>query len=326
VAWWPRSSSSKELGATVAEQSREVVGPALEGAAWIGGGTGSGKTTVARALASRHGLRLFLVDAFWYAHTARLDAARLDASRLDAARLDTARVDEPELTPDQQWLGQTPEEQAEAFAETSRRRLLLAMADLAQLPKRPSTVVEGPQVLPDLLPPGAAAVFLIPTKEFQRSVLERRVLPPTADPRLALENRIKKDQLYAERLASLAADRGFAVLLVDGSRSPEEILATVERSFAAVLESNRGAVDLQPARRWENEVVADNVRRWLASTDAPAEPPRAYPFSCECGRRGCSLQVDLSLEDFLVLPRVVAPAHTAADVVGTDGIGSARSD
>ena len=325
----------------MAEQSREVVGPAFESAAWIGGGTGSGKTTVARALASRHGLRLFPVDAFWYAHTARLNdarlndarlndarlnGARLNGARLNGARINTARLDEPELTPDQQWLGQTPEEQAEAFAETSRRRLLLAMADLAQLPKRPSTLVEGPQVLPDLLPRGAAAVFLIPTKEFQRSVLALRVLPPTANPRVALENRIKKDQLYAERLASLAADRGFAVLLVDGSRSPEEILAKVERSFATVLESNRGPVDLQPARRWENEVVADNVRRWLASTDAPAEPPRAYPFSCECGRRGCSSRVDLSLEDFLALPRVVAPAHAAVDVVGTDGIGSARSD
>jgi hypothetical protein len=166
----------------VAGQSRDVVGPACECVGWIGGGTGSGKTTVARALASRHGLRLFPIDAFWYAHTARLNSGRLNA---------------PELTPDEQWLGRPRQEQADAFTVTSRDRMLLAMEDLALLPKQPSTLVEGPQVLPDLLPRGAVAVFLIPTKEFQRLVLARRALPPTADPRAALENRIEKDQSVA---------------------------------------------------------------------------------------------------------------------------------
>jgi shikimate kinase len=297
---------AERLGPTVAEQPREDAGPSFETAGWIGGGTGSGKSTVARALAARHGLRMFPVDAFWYARSARLD--------------------EPELTPDEQWLGQPPEERAEAFELTSRRRMLLAMADLAQLPKRPLTLVEGPQVLPDLLPRGAPAVFLHPTKEFQRSVLERRALPPTANPRLALENRIKKDRLYAERVALLAGERGFAVLIVDGSRSAEEILATVERSLASLLVANSGPIDLQPARRWENEVVADNVGRWLASSDAPLQPPRAYPFSCECGRRDCSTQVDLALEDFRAMPRVVAPGHAAEGGGGTGGIGSVRSD
>jgi hypothetical protein len=300
----------------MAVQSRDVVGPAFEGVGWIGGGTGSGKTTVARALASRHGLRLFPIDAFWYAHSGLLSSGRLSSGR----------PCEPELTPDEQWLGRPPQEQADAFTETSRDRMLLAMEDLALLPKQPSTLVEGPQVLPDLLPRGAVAVFLIPTKEFQRSVLARRALPPTADPRAALENRIKKDQLYAERVALRALENGYPTVVVDGSRSPTEIVADVERSFAVILDANRGPVDLQPARRWENEVVADNVRRWLASSDAPVEPPRAYPFSCECGRRGCSIQVELALEDFLARPRVVAPSHAGVDVGRTDGIGTVRSD
>ena len=47
-------------------------------------------------------------------------------------------------------------------------------ADLAVLPSSPPVVVEGPQVLPDLVPPGDAAVFLVATPDFQRSVLERR--------------------------------------------------------------------------------------------------------------------------------------------------------
>jgi hypothetical protein len=290
----------------VTEQSGDVVRPTFAGVGWIGGGTGSGKTTVARALASRHGLRLLPIDAFWYAHSARLNT--------------------PELTPDEQWLGQSPEEQADAFAETSRDRLLLAMHDLARLPKQPATLVEGPQVLPDLLPGDSMAVFLIPTKEFQRSVLARRALPLTADPAVALENRIRKDQLYAEQVSSRALADGFATLAVDGSRSPEEIVADVERLFAPILAASGDPVDLQPARRWENEVVADNAQRWLASADAPVEPPRAYPFSCECGRRGCSIRVELALEDFLARPRVVAPAHAGTDVGRTSAIGTVRSE
>jgi adenylate kinase family enzyme len=38
---------------------------------WIGGGTGGGKSTSARALAVRHGLRRFAIDSFWYAYDAR---------------------------------------------------------------------------------------------------------------------------------------------------------------------------------------------------------------------------------------------------------------
>jgi hypothetical protein len=136
-------------------------------------------------------------------------------------------------------------------------------------------------------------------------------LPPTANPRVALENRIKKDQLYADHVASLAVERGFQVVFVDGSQSRVEIQATVEGSFAAALAlaAPGGPVDLRPVRRWENLIAADNLRSWLASSDAPREPPRAYAFSCECGRLGCSSQVDLALEDFVAAPRVVAPEH-----------------
>src|SRR5690348_12790331 len=42
---------------------------------WIGGSTGSGKSTVTRLLAARHGLRVFPVDAFWYSHVRRLSEA-----------------------------------------------------------------------------------------------------------------------------------------------------------------------------------------------------------------------------------------------------------
>jgi hypothetical protein len=275
---------------------------AFDHVVWLGGGTGSGKSTVARLLAARHGLRCFRVDDFWYAHDERLQ--------------------EPKLTPDEQWLGLTPEEQAAAFEETSRRRFQLVLADLVALPKRPGIVVEGPQILPDLLPSGAAAAFLVPTAELQRSLLAQRPLPPTADPSRALENRIEKDRLFAERVASQATAHGFDVVRVDGRRSPEELTDAVERALGDVPDAKGEEADLRSVRRWENDVFARNLRSWLVSTDTPAEPPEGYAFACECGERGCAEQVTLSLAGYEVTAHVVAPLHDAR--VGNDHGSSAQ--
>lgn len=242
---------------------------------WIGGGTGSGKSTAARALAVEHGLRRFAVDAFWYAYDARW-----------------AR---PRKSPDEQWLETPPEVQAAEFEETSRRMMGYALDDLAVLPDVP-TVVEGPQILPDLVPPGDQAVFLDPTPEFQRWVLEQRSMP-SSDPARALQARLVKDRLYADRVAALAREHGFPVLAVEWGR---DVTAEVE----SLLEIPEGAADLGPVRRWENEVAAANIRAWLASPEAPREHG-GHPFACECGRPRCAELVQLTIEEFDAAPRVL---------------------
>ena len=235
---------------------------------WIGGGTGAGKSTVARSLSVDHGLRRFPIDAFWYAYDARRA--------------------QPRKTPDEQWLETPPEVQAAEFEETSRRMMRFALGDLAELPAAP-TVVEGPQILPDLVPAGDQAVFLDPTPEFQREVLESRSMP-SSDPARALQARLVKDRLYADRVAALAREHGFPVLSMDGER---DLRAEVE----SLLEIPPAAAELGAIRRWENEAVAANIRAWLASPEAPAES-HGYPFACECGRRGCGEMVVLSIEEF----------------------------
>jgi hypothetical protein len=236
---------------------------------WIGGGTGAGKSTVARALSARHGLRRFAIDSFWYAYAG----------------------DEPRKSPDEQWLHTPPEEQAREFETVSRRMMARALTDLAADPM--PTIVEGPQVLPDLVPPGDRAVFLVPTREFQRAVLERRPMP-SSDPAQALVNRLVKDRLYAERIAELAE----TVLEVDGTR---DVVDDVD----ALLAIQEEPIDLRAARRWENEAAAGNIRAWLASPEAPATH-HDFPFACECGRRGCDAHLRLTLEQFDELPSVVA--------------------
>ena len=243
---------------------------------WIGGGTGGGKTTTARALAVRHGLRRFSVDSFWYAYE--------------------ARAGWPKVSADERWLQTPAAEQAAQFESVSRDMMRFAVEDLALLPSAP-TVVEGPQILPDLVPPGDQALFLDPTPEFQRSVLEPRSMP-SSDPAQALANRLVKDRLYADRVAELARERGFPVLVMDGER---DLVAEIE----SLLEIPEGAADLAKVRRWENEAVAANIRAWLASPEASGEFS-GYPFGCECGRPGCGETVLLNIDEFEAAPRVLA--------------------
>lgn len=246
---------------------------------WIGGGTGAGKTTTARVLAVRHGLRRFSIDSFWYAYDARWA--------------------QPRKTPDEQWLETSPEVQAAEFEETSRRMMQYALEDLGTMPDVP-TVIEGPQILPDLVPAHDQAVFLDPTPEFQRSILVPRPMP-TSDPDRALEARLVKDRLYADRVAALARERRFPVLVMDGTR---DLVGEVE----SLLELPEGAADLRAARRWENEAVAANLRAWLDSPEAPREHS-GYAFSCECGRPGCGETVELTLAEFDGADEVLAPQH-----------------
>jgi hypothetical protein len=253
---------------------------------WIGGGTGSGKTTVTRMFAGRHGLRVFPVDAFWYSHVARLP--------------------EPEPEPDQQWLERTPAEQAAEFEALTRRRWHLITADLAALPPSPPVVVEGPQILPDLILPGDQAVFLLPAPAFQRSVLARRPLPTTSDPVTALNNRIAKDRRHGDRVADLAAARGFPVIRVDGTRPPTAILAEVEKALPNAVGHLVDSVDVRAARRWENEIVAGNILSWLRTSHVPPSPAATFPFACECAAPGCDAVVHVAPADFGTATKLAA--------------------
>ncbi|MFL5960483.1 MAG: hypothetical protein ACJ75G_09485 [Gaiellaceae bacterium] len=255
-------------------------------ALFIGGGTGGGKTTLANALAAAHGLRVLHVDAFWYAHEVRAGERR-----------------PPQ---DVQWLQWSPATQAADFERISRLMLGYVLEDLPTLPEQPAVIVEGPQVVPDLLPEGANAVFLHPAPEFQRAVLLPRPMP-SGDPARALANRLVKDRLYAERVAALARERGFTLLEVDGSRGPEEVRAAVEREFDAFLKASRPR-DLAAVRRWENENVARNLRGWFASSSGPREAP-SYPFACECGIFGCAARIELTVSAFDGAERVLAAGH-----------------
>jgi hypothetical protein len=255
-------------------------------ALFVGGGTGAGKTTLGRALAGLHGLRLLPIDAFWYEHA--------------------QRSNETPLPPDAAWLERTPAAQAADFERVSRLMLGYVLEDLPSFPPQPAVLVEGPQVVPDLLPDGARALFLVPTPEFQRAKLSGRPMP-SSDPAQALANRLVKDRLYADRVAELARECGYTVILVDGTRSPEEVRAQAEEEFRSFLAASE-PVDLPAVRRWENEKIARNVRACAASGDPRTNRETTIPFACECGRLGCCERAQLTLAAFDAGVEVLAHA------------------
>jgi hypothetical protein len=124
---------------------------------WIGGGPGSGSSSVARALAQRFALLLYAVDDHDEAHEPRMPAIGAGY-------------------PAPTSLG----ELVDRFVMTARHRFRLVLEDLAELPPSPPlAIVEGAQLFPTsvaavLRDPGHA-LFLLPGPDAQPETVEAMV-------------------------------------------------------------------------------------------------------------------------------------------------------
>lgn len=109
---------------------------------WIGGPAGAGKTTTARLLARRHGLRWYNADTKTWEHRDRAIAAGLEvAPRGPGVR--------------------------------GRDRMPMIVDDLRSLPPSPLIVAEG-ELTPSIAKPTSHAVWLMPSKDVQLERLRKR--------------------------------------------------------------------------------------------------------------------------------------------------------
>jgi hypothetical protein len=271
---------------------------------WIGGGQGAGKTTVARMIAHRHGLRVYHVDARTWAHAERAGSPGFPAMAAFAAK-----------TLGERWVNQEPAAMVEEFRATSHDRFRMVLDDLHALPSRPGIVVEGPQLFPEFVAPHltrpGAAVWLVPTRDLQRKLYVARPssLPElTSDPQRTRRNMLDRNVLLAAALRDDANAHGFSVVEV---ARHDGLVDAVEARLGALADVPR-APDVRDVRRDENLVVADQMSRYYASPEAPvgASVP-SYPFACECGRVGCLETVELRVPAFaeLVAAGGVVSAH-----------------
>jgi predicted kinase len=139
---------------------------------WIGGAPGSGKTTVAKRIARRHGLRWYNADAHTWDHRDRA---------LEAG--DPAALHWEAMTPRERWVATSPAEMVDLSLNLERGPMIVDA--LRALPAAPLVVAEGSTVLPDLVASGIAdrsrAVWLAPTRDLQRARLEERGAEPEGD-------------------------------------------------------------------------------------------------------------------------------------------------
>ncbi|MFE7854765.1 hypothetical protein [Streptomyces sp. NPDC057403] len=197
---------------------------------WIGGGSGAGKSTVARRLAGRHGWRLYATDDVMPDHAARTTA--------DEAPLLHAFL---AMDMDERWVNRSPQVMLETFHWFRGEGFGLIVEDLLRLPPHPCVVVEGFRLLPHLVRPLLAApehaVWLLPTPGFRRAAFRSRSAPGegflwrTSDPERAGRNLAERDGLFTEHLRAETERLGLRAVPVDTTMTEDALTEEVSRAF-----------------------------------------------------------------------------------------------
>lgn len=204
--------------------SRNRAGAGLQHVRWIGGGSGAGKTTVARQLAADHGLRLYHAEPF-SKYVARGAPGATPLLQGFMA-----------MDMDERWVNRPPEVMLETFHGFQGEGFDLVIDDLLALPPDPPVLAEGFSLLPHLVAPLLSrprqAVWLLPTPEFRRAAFESRgstwTIPnKTSDPQRALANLLARDQLFTEELRAQARASRLQTVDVDSSVGVAESVARV---------------------------------------------------------------------------------------------------
>jgi cytidylate kinase len=194
---------------------------------WIGGGSGAGKSTIARRIAAQHGLRVYSTDDVMADH---------------------ARRSTPEESPllhkfmsmdmDERWVNRSPQTQLETFHWFKGEGFNLIVEDLLALPREPAIIVEGFRLLPRLVQPLLSvpthAVWLLPTPEFRQAAIDNReggFLNRTSDPERALRNLLERDQLFTEILREETARLEVLSIEVDTTITEDDLVKRVGITF-----------------------------------------------------------------------------------------------
>jgi 2-phosphoglycerate kinase len=201
----------------------------LQHAYWIGGGSGAGKSTIARRIAARHGLRLYATDDVMSDHARR-----------------STPEDSPQLAEfvamdmDERWVNRSPTTMLETFHWFRGESFNLIIEDLLCLPREPRVIVEGFRLLPRLVKPLLAtpshAVWLLPTPNFRRTAFETRgslwqIPGKTTDPQRALHNLLTRDEMFTQRLHEETNRLALNAIEIDTTMTEDDLTEQVTAAF-----------------------------------------------------------------------------------------------
>jgi 2-phosphoglycerate kinase len=207
----------------------EVLSHRLRHVYWLGGGSGAGKSTVARRLATTYGLQLYSTDDAMADHGRRCEP--------EACPFLTAFK---EMDMDERWLNRSPELMLETFHWYRGEAFGLIVEDLLALPADQGVIVEGFRLLPRLVKPllksNGQAAWLIPTPEFRLAAFTTRgtlmdIAGETSAPSRALENLLRRDDMFTSRLEREVKDEGLPIINVGSVMSVDDLTSRVTELF-----------------------------------------------------------------------------------------------
>ncbi|MEZ0226723.1 MAG: hypothetical protein ACAH83_19355 [Alphaproteobacteria bacterium] len=198
---------------------------------WIGGGSGAGKSTIARRIAAQHGLRLYATDDVMADHVGRSTAK--DCPFLNKFM---------KMDMDERWVNRTPQTMLETFHWFRGEAFNMIVEDLLRLPKEPAVIAEGFRLLPRFVHPLLAAsfsraVWLLPTPGFSQAAFKSRAdralefLAKTSDPEKARSNLLERGRLFTERCREETKRLNLPAIEVDTTMSEDCLTGRVAEAL-----------------------------------------------------------------------------------------------
>ncbi|MGH4006715.1 MAG: hypothetical protein ACRDTH_00845 [Pseudonocardiaceae bacterium] len=196
---------------------------------WIGGGSGAGKSTIARRIAVEHGLHVYATDEVMSDHASR-------STPEDAPFLSKFKT----MDMDERWVNRSLQTMLETFHWFRGEGFGLILEDLLRLPAQTDVIAEGFRLLPHLVKPLLAepghAVWLLPTPEFRQAAFDSRgttwdIPRKTSDPELARCNLLERDRIFTDRLFEETKRLQLPVIKIDTAMSEDELAGQVTQAF-----------------------------------------------------------------------------------------------
>ncbi|HEY6215096.1 MAG TPA: hypothetical protein VIW74_00450 [Pyrinomonadaceae bacterium] len=197
---------------------------------WIGGGSGAGKSTIARRLAAQHGLRVYPTDDVMADHARR-------STPEDSPLLHRFMA----MDMDERWVSRSPQTLLETFQWFQGECFNMIIEDLLRLPREPGVIAEGFRLLPRLVKPllsvSTNAVWLLPTPGFRHAIVEGRsgstwgFLAKCSDPERALANLLERDRMFTDILREETQRLEVPAIDVDVTITEDELAKRVREVF-----------------------------------------------------------------------------------------------
>jgi 2-phosphoglycerate kinase len=197
---------------------------------WIGGGSGAGKSTIARRIAAQHGLRVYPTDDVMTDHARR-------STPEDSPLLHRFMA----MNMDERWVNRSPKTLLETFHWFQGEGFNMILEDILSLPRQPGVIAEGFRLLPRLVKPLLSApthaVWLLPAPAFRHAVVESRggaasgFVARTSDPERALRNLLERDRMFTDMLREETARLKLPAIEIDATMTEDDLARRVTEVF-----------------------------------------------------------------------------------------------